>query len=97
MSRLTPDELRRKIIMIPQTVSLFSGTVRDNLLIASPGASDGELLEALGQVRLRDWVLEQPDGLSTDVGDAGGRLSGGQAAENRHRPRAALQSRVHYL
>ena len=75
---LTPDELRRKIIMIPQTVSLFSGTVRDNLLIASPGASDGELLEALGQVRLRDWVLEQPDGLSTDVGDAGGRLSGGQ-------------------
>ncbi len=75
---LTPDELRRKIIMIPQTVSLFSGTVRDNLLIASPRASDGELLEALGQVRLRDWVLEQPDGLSTDVGDAGGRLSGGQ-------------------
>ena len=64
--------------MVPQTVSLFSGTVRDNLLIASPRASDGELLEALGQVRLRDWVLEQPDGLSTDVGDAGGRLSGGQ-------------------
>ena len=75
---LTPDELRRRVIMVPQTVSLFSGSVAENLRIAAPDASDEELYEALRDVRLKDWVLSQPLGLDTDVGDAGGRLSGGQ-------------------
>lgn len=75
---LTPDELRCRVIMVPQTVSLFSGSVAENLRIAAPDASDEELYEALRDVRLKDWVLSQPLGLDTDVGDAGGRLSGGQ-------------------
>ena len=64
--------------MVPQSVSMFAGTIADNLRIAKEDASEEELLEALKQVRLKDWVLEQPDGLLTDVGDGGGRLSGGQ-------------------
>ena len=75
---LTPEELRRHIIMVPQTVSLFSGTIAENLRMAAPGAADAELLEALDDVRLKDWVLAQPLGLNTQVGDAGGKLSGGQ-------------------
>lgn len=74
----TPEELRKHIIMVPQSVSMFGGTIADNLRIAKEDASEEELLEALKQVRLKDWVLEQPDGLLTDVGDGGGRLSGGQ-------------------
>ena len=75
---LDPEQLRRRIIMVPQSVYVFSGTVRDNLLIASPTATDEELYEALEQVRLADWIREQPDGLDAPVGDAGARLSGGQ-------------------
>lgn len=75
---LTPAQLREKLILVPQTVSLFSGTIRDNLLLAAPQATDQELLEALEEVWLKDWVLAQPLGLDTDVGDAGQKLSGGQ-------------------
>ena len=75
---LTPEELRRRVILVPQTVSLYSGTIRENLRMAAPSATDGELLEALDQVCLKEWVLSQPEGLDTFVGDAGGKLSGGQ-------------------
>lgn len=71
-------ELRRKIIMVPQSVSLFSGTLEENLRIAAPDASREELLSALADVRLGDWVLSLPQGLDTPVGDAGSKLSGGQ-------------------
>ena len=64
--------------MVPQTVSLFSGTIAENLRIAAPDATDDELLEAVKEVRLADWLRSQPNGLATEVGDAGGKLSGGQ-------------------
>ena len=75
---LTPGQLRHKVIMVPQSVSLFSGTVRDNLRIADPEAQDEQLLDALEKVRLGDWIEGQPLGLDTQVGDAGSKLSGGQ-------------------
>ena len=71
-------ELRKKIIMVPQRVSLFSGTVRDNLLIADPEAADERLWEILETVGLKNWLLTMPAGLDTDVGDSGAKLSGGQ-------------------
>ena len=74
----TPEQLRQNIIMVPQTVSIFSGTVAQNLRMAKKDASDEELLEVLDKVRLKEWIENQPDGLNTDVGDAGGKLSGGQ-------------------
>lgn len=73
-----PDELRKKIIMVPQFVNIFSGTIEDNLLVAKPDATIEEMFEALELARLRDWVTGLPDGLKTDVGDAGAKLSGGQ-------------------
>ncbi len=75
---IDPAQLRRRIIMVPQYVYVFSGTVRENLLIAKPDASEDELLEALDQVKLLDWIQAQPEGLDAAVGDAGARLSGGQ-------------------
>lgn len=75
---IKPEDLRKKIIMVPQYVSLFSGTIAENLRIAAPNATDEELLQALSDVRLKDWVTAQPEGLNTPVGDAGSRLSGGQ-------------------
>lgn len=74
----TPEELRRRVIMVPQTVHLYSGTLAENLRMAAPAATDEELMEVLREVRLKEWVLSQPDGLNTSVGDAGGKLSGGQ-------------------
>jgi ATP-binding cassette subfamily C protein len=74
----SPEELRRKIVMVPQQVGIFSGTVAENLRIAAPGAGDAELREALEMVRLGDWLAASPEGLDTDVGDAGEKLSGGQ-------------------
>jgi ATP-binding cassette subfamily C protein len=72
------DELRKLIVMVPQQVGVFSGTIAENLRIAAPEATDAELVEALRLVRLGEWLSEQPDGLQADVGDAGGKLSGGQ-------------------
>ena len=54
-----PEELRRHILMVPQSVSLFSGTIAENLRIAKPDATEAEMLEALEQVRLKDFVLRQ--------------------------------------
>ena len=75
---LTPQQLRQRVILVPQSVTVFSGTLRDNLLVADPSATDEEMMTALEEVSLADWVRKQPDGLSTDVGDAGSKLSGGQ-------------------
>lgn len=75
---IRPEDLRKRIIMVPQYVSLFSGTIAENLRIAAPNAADEDLLQALEDVRLKDWVTAQPEGLNTPVGDAGSRLSGGQ-------------------
>lgn len=75
---MRPEELRRNIAMVPQAVSIFSGTIEDNLRIADPDASEERLMDALDRVRLKEWVLAQPAGLKTDVGDGGARLSGGQ-------------------
>jgi ATP-binding cassette subfamily C protein len=73
-----PSELRKRIIMVPQQVNIFSGTLEDNLLVAKPEATSAEMLEALEFVRLKDWVAGLPCGLKTDVGDGGAKLSGGQ-------------------
>ena len=75
---MTPEQLRNHMAMVPQQVSVFSGTIADNLRIADKHATEEQMLEALEQVRLKDWVLAQPKGLYTNVGDAGGKLSGGQ-------------------
>jgi ATP-binding cassette subfamily C protein CydC len=73
------SDLRQTITLISQQAHIFSGTIRDNLLIASPGAADTDLQTALDAAQLSSFVSELPDGLGTWVGESGKRLSGGQA------------------
>lgn len=75
---LSVQELRRKVILVPQSVYLFSGTIKDNLKIADPNATDERLWEVLEDAALKDFVDSLPNKLNENVGDAGSRLSGGQ-------------------
>jgi ATP-binding cassette subfamily B protein len=72
------DDLRRRIVVIPQEGFLFDGTVRDNLLIAKPDATEAELLAALDRLGLRERFEALPEGLSTEVRERGSRLSAGE-------------------
>ncbi|MDF7663392.1 ATP-binding cassette domain-containing protein [Bifidobacterium sp. ESL0763] len=64
--------------MMGQETYLFNGSIRDNLLIAKPSASDDELLEACERASLRQFVDSLPDGLDTCVQELGARLSEGE-------------------
>lgn len=75
---ISPESLRKQIIMVPQSVYIFSGSIRDNLLIANKEAEDELLMQTLDNVKLGDFVRSLPEGLSAGVGDAGSKLSGGQ-------------------
>ena len=72
------DDLRRRIVVIPQEGFLFDGTVRDNLLIAKPEATEEELFNALNKIGLRERFESLPEGLETQVRERGSRLSAGE-------------------
>ncbi len=77
---LTPDELRRRIVLVTQEHHVFLGSVRDNLAIASPTADDDTMLRALAAVDA-DWVRELPEGLDTDLGPGATRLDAPKAQQ----------------
>jgi ATP-binding cassette, subfamily C, bacterial CydC len=72
------EDVRSAIAVAGQDAHLFSTTIRDNVRLARPGASDGEVEQALDAARIADWVRSLPDGLDTLVGEQGRELSGGQ-------------------
>ncbi|MFF2022011.1 ABC transporter ATP-binding protein [Streptomyces sp. NPDC058171] len=75
---LTTDSLRATVGMVTQDGHLFHESVRANLLLARPGATDEELWDALRRARLDGLVRSLPDDLDTVVGERGYRLSGGE-------------------
>ncbi|MFD5200018.1 thiol reductant ABC exporter subunit CydD [Streptomyces sp. NPDC058375] len=77
-SALESDTVRRSVGLCAQDAHVFDSTIRENLRLARPGATDAELRDALSRARLLDWVLALPEGLDTAVGEHGARLSGGQ-------------------
>ncbi|MBX0327333.1 ABC transporter ATP-binding protein/permease, partial [Oscillochloris sp. ZM17-4] len=76
--RLDLAAYRRQIGLVPQAPFLFSGTVADNIRYGRPGASDEEVAAAAGQIGAGGWVADLPEGLATDVGERGARISLGQ-------------------
>jgi ATP-binding cassette, subfamily C, bacterial CydC len=72
------EDVRSAIAVAGQDAHLFSTTIRDNVRLARPGASDEELEQALDAARIGDWVRSLPEGLDTLVGEQGRELSGGQ-------------------
>ena len=69
---------RCNLVYVPQGNSLFSGTVRDNLLMGNPDATEEQMKQAL-YVAAAEFVLEHPEGLQMHCSEAGGGLSEGQA------------------
>lgn len=70
--------LRERIVVVPQEGFLFAGTLRDNVRVGRPAASDAEVDEALRALGLLDRFRAFPDGLETEVRERGSRLSAGE-------------------
>ncbi|MET7710106.1 ABC transporter ATP-binding protein [Micromonospora sp. NPDC005413] len=75
---LAPDELWRRIGLVPQRPYLFTGTVASNLRYGNPDATDEELWAALEIAQARDFVAQMPGGLDAPIAQGGTTVSGGQ-------------------
>jgi ATP-binding cassette, subfamily C, bacterial CydC len=78
LRELRQEDARRTFALAGQDAHVFDSSIRENLRLARPDATDDELRAALRRARLDDWVASLPDGLDTMVGEEGARLSGGQ-------------------
>jgi ATP-binding cassette subfamily C protein LapB len=77
LNQFTRRELAGRIAYLPQECMLFTGTIRDNIAIADPVATDEQVIAAAECALVHQWIIDQPDGYATPIGEAGGRLSGG--------------------
>ncbi len=75
---LSRDDLWAQIGVVSRQTHLFHATLRENLLLAKPEASDEELLAVLEKVRLLPLIQSLPEGLNSSIGEEGSKLSGGQ-------------------
>ena len=77
-TQLDPLSLRRQIGYVPQDVTLFYGSLRENIELGRSQVDDSQLLEAIRLACLDDIISQLPNGVATEVGERGERLSGGQ-------------------
>jgi subfamily B ATP-binding cassette protein MsbA len=70
--------LRNNIAFVSQDVFLFRGTIRDNIALGKPGATDVEIVAAARKAHAHDFILQFASGYDTNVGEQGAQLSGGQ-------------------
>ena len=75
---LSINSLRNNISMVFQDNFLFTGTIRENILMGNPNASEEDLVQAIESAHLQEVIAELPDGLDTLLGERGLTLSGGQ-------------------
>lgn len=76
--KFTLDSLRRNISMVFQDNFLYSGTIKENILMGNANATEEDLNNAIEYAHLQDVIAELPDGLETMLGERGLTLSGGQ-------------------
>ncbi len=76
--QLAPEFVREHVGYLPQDVRLFQGTLRDNLTLGLPSASDSQLLRAAAMTGLDQVIQKHPKGLALDISEGGRGLSGGQ-------------------
>jgi thiol reductant ABC exporter CydC subunit len=72
------EDVRATFALAGQEAHVFDSSIRANLLLARPDATESDLRDALRRAHLDDWVSSLPEGLDTPVGEDGNRLSGGQ-------------------
>ncbi len=70
--------VRRQFGVVPQETFLFNGSVKENILLANPEASESQVIEALQRANAWEFVSELPAGIETVLGEGGASLSGGQ-------------------
>jgi len=78
LRQLDPADLRRNIGYVAQDVTLFYGTLRDNIAIGAPYADDATIVAAAEAAGLADFVNRHPDGFDMMIGERGDSVSGGQ-------------------
>jgi ATP-binding cassette subfamily C protein CydC len=78
VSAISEKSFRERLVFVSQDEHVFDATIRENLLLAQPGATDGDLRAALDAVDLTEFAEGLEDGLETGVGSHGHELSGGQ-------------------
>jgi len=78
LRQLDPSELRSRVGYVPQDVTLFYGSLRDNLTLSNPQVSDSAIVRAVQVANLADFVNRHPQGFDMMIGERGDSLSGGQ-------------------
>jgi ATP-binding cassette subfamily C protein LapB len=78
LRQLDPSELRSRVGYVPQDVTLFYGSLRDNLTLSNPQLSDSAILRSVEIAHLADYVNRHPQGFDMMIGERGDSLSGGQ-------------------
>ncbi|QFR33301.1 ABC transporter transmembrane domain-containing protein [Ancylobacter sp. TS-1] len=78
IARAEPEAVRSRIALVPQDVAIFATTIRENIRLGRPDATDAEVEEAGRLARADEFVARLPDGWETAVGERGVTLSGGQ-------------------
>lgn len=78
IKNVTKKSLRHQMGLVTQDSILFNDTIKNNLLIGKPNATEDEIIEALKIANAWEFVSQLPNGIETNVGDAGNNFSGGQ-------------------
>lgn len=78
IGQINPNELRQQILLVPQTPQLFLGSLRENLKVVNPFASEEEIIKACKLVGLSELISQHPQGIDMLLGESGDGLSGGQ-------------------
>ena len=78
MAHVSPHSLRRQMGVVPQDAQLFTGTVRENILIGNPGLDLERVVAVSKLVGAHDFIQRLPKGYDTPLGERGGGLSAGQ-------------------
>ena len=78
LTRVDNDELRRRLVVVPQEPFLFDDTVAMNLRFSRPDVDDDRLMEAIDELGLTDWLESLSNGLETRVGQRGAQISAGE-------------------
>ncbi|MFA6549069.1 MAG: ABC transporter ATP-binding protein [Candidatus Margulisiibacteriota bacterium] len=78
IKKIKIDSLRQQIAVVPQEITLFRGTIKENIAYGKPGAKDDEIINAAKLANLHNFITGLPKQYETEVGDRGNNLSGGE-------------------
>jgi ATP-binding cassette subfamily B protein len=78
LQEISSSDLRKAVVMVTQEAYLFSGSVADNIALGKPEATPQEIEAAAVAVGAHDFIMNLPEGYSTDLNKRGGRVSAGQ-------------------